>query len=288
MIYYAIAFLLGAALASLLMWRLSSNRLRRYKQHKLDLLRRVRQAEQKAELGNLAGNLAHEIRNPLSIIKVNLQLLAEDIRSLLEGRCSDGVFDFSSIDDPERKFRRQLRKIETVTGETDRLAETLNDFLRYAGRMELQLGTHNLNEILEDMIDFYEPQAQEKGITMRSSLSKDQMMCRVDPDLIKQAFLNLLINSVQAMDQGGELIVRSNICGDDAQIEIIDTGPGIAPEYQSKIFDPYYTTRSGGTGLGLPTCRRVIEEHGGHIELHSEIDKGTSFTIVLPLQKQDY
>jgi signal transduction histidine kinase len=285
MIYYAIAFFLGGVLTALLMWWLNSNRLRRYRQHKRDLMHRVRRAEHKAELGNLAGNLAHEIRNPLSIIKVNLQLLAEDIRSLLQKSCSEGSFDFSLIDEPERKFRRQLRKIDTVTAEADRLAETLNDFLRYAGRMELQLGTHNLNEILDDMIDFYEPQAQEKSVTMRSSLSGGQVMCRVDPDLIKQAILNLFINSVQAMSDGGELMVRSSVCGDDAQIEIIDTGPGIAPEHQGKVFDPYYTTRSGGTGLGLPTCRRIIEEHGGHIELHSEVGKGTSFTITLPLQK---
>lgn len=112
------------------------------------------------------------------------------------------------------------------------------------------------------------------------------MICRVDAEVLKQAFLNLFINATQAMDQGGELIIRSGVQGDQAQIDIIDTGPGINPDEQDKIFDAYYTTRTGGTGLGLPTCRRIIEEHDGHIELHSEPGKGTNFRVLLPLMKE--
>ena len=88
------------------------------------------------------------------------------------------------------------------------------------------------------------------------------------------------------MDQGGELIIRTSAQADKVLIEIIDTGPGIRPEEQEKIFDPYYTTRPGGTGLGLPMCRRIIEEHDGHLELHSEPGKGTRFVIELPVAKE--
>ena len=281
-----LAFGLGVILAGAVAWRLSLRWARRQHQKKRQLLARARGAEKLAELGSLTGGLAHEIRNPLSTIKMNLQLLGEDMNQqikLLKAAEQDHTV---GIDLPEQTWRRYLRKIETVTHEADRLAETLNDFLRYAGRMELHPARGDVNELLDDLIDFYEPQAQDKQVRIRRNLSKKPLICRVDADVLKQAFLNLFINATQAMAQGGELIIRSGVQGDQAQIDIIDTGPGINPDEQDKIFDAYYTTRPGGTGLGLPTCRRIIEEHNGHIDLHSELDKGTSFTVALPLMKE--
>lgn len=257
--------------------------IRRLKLTRRQLTERLKQAEQMAHLGDLTSNLAHEIRNPLSIIKINLQLLHEDIECMLKDGSFDDYYDFSVIDEPEKKFRRQLRKLQTLSGETDRLSETLNDFMRYAGKMELHPIEQDVNEVLDDLIDFYEPQATNFKVQIRRSLPIEKAYCRIDVDHFKQAILNLLINATQAMNEtGGELIIRSQSVGDEQQIEIIDTGPGIAPENQEKIFDPYFTTRSGGTGLGLPTCRRIIEELNGHITLHSEPGKGTSFTIMLP------
>jgi len=118
---------------------------------------------------------------------------------------------------------------------------------------------------------------------MRYSLSEKPAYGSVDADLLKQAILNLFINATQAMTDGGELMIRSTIHSDTVQIDVIDTGPGIVPEEQEKIFNAYYTTKPGGSGLGLPTCRRIIEEHGGQLTLHSEIGKGSIFTILLPL-----
>ena len=259
----------------------------RLKETRRQLSERLKQAEQMASLGDLTSNLAHEIRNPLSIIKVNLQLLHEDIEYILkDGSIEDG-FDFSLIDEPEKKFRRQLRKIKTLTGESDRLSDTLNDFMQYAGKMELHLSEHDVNEVLDDLIDFYEPQATTKKVKIRRSLDMDKALCKIDAAHFKQAILNLFINATQAMSEnGGELMIKSIHDGDDLHIEIIDTGPGIPLDTQEKIFDPYFTTRSGGTGLGLPTCRRMIEEMNGNITLHSEPGKGTSFAINLPLVKR--
>ena len=283
MIYIVILVVLAAAGGIGVGLVMSGRQVARLKLARKQLAERLRQAEQMAHLGDLTSNLAHEIRNPLSIIKINLQLLHEDIEYMLkDGMLEDG-FDFRMVDEPEKKFRRQLRKLKTLTGESDRLSETLNDFMRYAGKMELHPIEQDVNEVLDDLIDFYEPQATCHNVTIRRSLPIEKAVCRIDVDMFKQAILNLLINATQAMkDGGGELIIKSAPAGDEQCIEIIDTGPGIPLENQKKIFDPYFTTRSGGTGLGLPTCRRIIEEMNGHIMLHSEPGKGTSFTITLP------
>ncbi len=282
--YYFLSFIAGVALAALVGWLYFRRYIQWARKKQQNLLDRARRAEKMAELGDLTSNLAHEIRNPLSIIKINLQLLSEDISHFMKDAQMPDGFDFSKIDDPERKFRRQLRKLETVTGEANRLADTLTDFMKYAGRMELHPARNDINQLLDELVDFYEPQALAKNVQLRSSLSHTSAFCRVDADHFKQAILNLFINATQAMSEtGGELIIRSTSRDAEIYIEIIDTGPGIPPEQAEKIFNPYFTTRSGGTGLGLPTCRRIIEEHQGHIDLHSEPGKGTSFTIVLPL-----
>ncbi|MBN1765291.1 MAG: hypothetical protein JW860_08550 [Sedimentisphaerales bacterium] len=288
MINIAVAFTLGVLVTILATVTGLRHRGRRHSIKQRKLIHRTRQAEKKAEamskMGILAGHLAHEIRNPLSTIKVNLQLLSEDIKSL--SRTITSHEETSSANQTEQLYRRQLRKIETITRETDRLTNTLNDFLRYAGRMEVHLARHDLNEILEDLIDFYEPQAINSNVQIRRSLDKEPAYCRIDKDLIKQAFLNLFINAIQIMDeQGGELMIRTLNQDDMIVVEVIDTGCGMDEQQQEKAFDPYFSTRPGGTGLGLPTCKRIIEEHQGNIYLESEPGKGTRFTIELPRLK---
>jgi len=283
MVRELLAFGLGAAGAGLAAWWVGLRRVRRQNRSQRKLLQRARRAEKMAELGELTGGLAHEIRNPLSTVKINLQLLAEDIEDMAKQVLPEQ--QTVAIDDRSQRYQRQLRKLETIARETDRLGETLNDFMRYAGRMELQCSSCNVNELLDDLADFYEPQAINENIQMRLSLSKEAPVCFVDADLLKQAILNLFLNATQAMVDGGELIVRTNIARDMAQIDVIDTGPGIAEDRQQEIFQAYYTSRAGGTGLGLPTCRRIVEEHGGQIELISELGKGSDFRILLPLKK---
>jgi len=234
------------------------------------------------ELARLTGELAHEIKNPLSTVKVNLQLAREAL---------DGV----DLSDPNRVLwdhcRQGLagatRKIAIVQKETERLEQILDGFLKYIGRPDLQWATVDLNELVSDMVDFYSPQAYSHALTVRQSFSSEPLYCRADPGALKQVLLNLFINAQQAMEgpanPGGELMVRTVRRADQAIIQISDTGRGIPANKLPIIFQPYGSLRSGGHGLGLATARKIVEAHGGGISVHSEVGKGTSFTIELPL-----
>ena len=222
--------------------------------------------QQLEELGKLTGGLAHEIKNPLSTIKVNLRLITEDAASA------------------DANGSRWLRKIAVVQKETDRLEQILDDFLRYIGRSELQTSLVDINKLVAEMVDFYWPQAQANNVTIRQGLTDGPLVCKIDMDMVKQVILNLFINAVQAMPDGGELIVRTSMLEKNAVIEISDTGCGIKPAKTDKIFDAYYTSKPGGSGLGLPTARKIIEAHNGTITVNSHLGKGTSFTIRVPLQ----
>ena len=227
--------------------------------------RRARQIE---ELSKLTAGLAHEIRNPLSTIKLNLKLITED------------------WDRSDEKLARSMRKISIIQKETDRLQQILDDFLRYTGKTEIHPAPAELNQIVGEVVDFYSPQAHSYSITVRVMLSKEPLPCKIDTGMIKQVILNLFINAQQAMATGGELMVKTKREKDDALIEISDTGSGIEPEKTDKIFDAYYSSRPGGTGLGLPTARKIIEAHNGSISVVSEPGKGTLFTVKLPLYSE--
>jgi len=229
------------------------------------LERRTRQAERLAELGTLTGGLAHEIKNPLSTVQLNLQLLQEDIGS----------------DNPA--YSRVASRLNTVKNETFRLREILDDFLRYAGRIELEKKPVELGGLLDELVDFYSPQAQLQRVRLRLLRPDEPVVAEVDARLVKQAVLNLMINGLQAMTEGGELILRLSADHDEARIDVIDTGPGISTEAVKKIFDAYYTTKRGGTGLGLAMAKRIAEEHGGRLKVTSEQGKGSDFAIELPI-----
>jgi len=221
------------------------------------------------ELSKLTGGLAHEIKNPLSTIKINLKLISE------------------GLDKNDEKLSGALRKIGVIQKETGRVEQILEDFLRYAGRTELQARSVDINELMSDMADFYSAQACENSITIRLGLCKKALVCKVDETMLKQVILNLFINAQQAMENGGELIIRTDSQQKEAIIEISDTGAGIKPSEIDRIFDAYYSSRPSGRGLGLPTVKKIIEAHNGSIRVSSEVGKGASFRIRLPLQK-DY
>jgi signal transduction histidine kinase len=231
----------------------------------ITLDRRTRQAERLAELGALTGRLAHEIKNPLSTVLLNLQLLREDL-------------------DPTSPASARIEaRLDTVTREAGRLKETLDDFLRYAGRMEIRRQPTDLNTLLQDLVDFFMPQAQAGRVQLRLQPHDGPLQAAVDARLLKQALLNLMLNAVQAMPGGGELILSLSERGRYAVIDVIDTGPGIPPDEQERIFSAYYTTKKSGTGIGLSVARRIAEEHGGRLVLTSEPGKGSDFAVHLPL-----
>lgn len=234
---------------------------RRYEQ----LQHRARRAERLAELGTLTGGLAHEIKNPLSTVQLNLQLLREDLPA----------------DDPASA--RLVKRLDTVQKETGRLREILDDFLRYAGKMELLKKPTELNALLEELVDFFSPQAQVHHVRLRLRRSDGPLLVPLDERMIKQAVLNLMINALQAMpDAGGDIILTARPDNGAAVIEVTDTGRGIAPDTLAHVFDAYYSTKKGGTGLGLAIAKRIAEEHGGRITATSEVGKGSVFAIELP------
>lgn len=272
---FTLGILLGLALATplvVLAARRAAGKVRRLEQ-------RARAAEHLAELGTLTGGLAHEIKNPLSTIGLNLQLLHESLREA-------GL--------PPEQASRLLTRMDAVTGETDRLRGILEDFLAFAGRMKLDPQPLDINPAIEQLADFFHAQAEASGVRLRTQLSPSAGRASVDTALLKQALLNLLINAVHALVEaryadhphGGaaDLIVQTSGDKDSVHIHVIDTGPGIPAEQHQKIFHPYFSTKRHGTGLGLPTARRIIQEHGGTLTLHSDTGRGTDFHIQLPRQ----
>jgi len=240
--------------------------------------RRARTAERLAELGSMTRGLAHEIRNPLSTIALNAQLVGE------------GVEDLEA---PEEEKRSLSRRAESLSREVERLRGILEDFLEFAGELRIDAAPADLNRVTDELVDFYLPQANAQGVRLRDDLAKTPLRCQIDTPHLKQAVLNLMLNATQAMgadesERERELILRTEQGVDTdripvARLHVIDTGPGIPEDKRDAIFRPYVTTKAAGTGLGLPTARRIIEAMGGRIDLHSEPGAGTDFTITFPL-----
>lgn len=233
------------------------------------------------ELSKLTGGLAHEIKNPLSTIKLTLDLVGEELEELASASSEQ-----MRTGGNNRELQRAQRQIAVVRKEANRLEQILEDFLHYIGRTELRLASIDVNELVGDMIDFYSPQAHSHSVTVHQGLYGEPLVCKVDADMLKQVLLNLLINAQQAITSDGELMIRTDRQKNDAVIRISDTGRGIPADQLSHIFDAYYSSRPRGNGLGLPTARKIVEAHNGSISVNSELGKGTSFTIRLPLKDQ--
>ncbi|HZK82152.1 MAG TPA: ATP-binding protein, partial [Humisphaera sp.] len=164
------------------------------------------------------------------------------------------------------------------------LREYLDDFMRFAGKIELSRSPVDIYNLMEELADFYTPQAQLQRVQIRIRRADHPVIANLDERLVKQAVLNLMINALQAMpEQGGEIILSVREEPGHVLIDVTDTGAGIAPETAARIFDAYFSTKKGGTGLGLAISRRIAEEHGGRITVASEPGKGSIFTLDFPL-----
>jgi signal transduction histidine kinase len=273
-VWFIVGLIAGVALTGPFIYlatRRTERRVRRLEQ-------RARSAERLAELGTMTGGLAHEIKNPLSTIGLNLQLLRETV-------------DDAKLD--ELHAGRLQRRIDALSGEVEHLRAILEDFLQFAGRIELDRQPVDLNDLVHQLVDFYAPQAEQSGVQVRTELADALPTLHADPQLLKQAMLNLLMNATQAMVQarygeqphGGstDLIVRTRRAGETVELHVIDTGPGIDEATMRKIFQPYFSTKRGGTGLGLPTTRRIVEEHGGELQVYSDSGQGTDFVVRLAI-----
>ncbi|QVL33653.1 two-component sensor histidine kinase [Telmatocola sphagniphila] len=226
-------------------------------------------AEQFTELAEVAGGFIHEIKNHIATLGLNLQLLAEDYENPQSPK--------------ERRIAERIQRLQT---ECTKITDISNDFLRFARAQELlRLEIVRLDDVVSEVIDFFQPTAQTMGIQLTWYPCGDSARVKIDPQVFKQAMLNLLINAKEAMPEGGEIILQDYIEGEFIRLDVIDTGSGIPTDQLEKIFKPFHTTKMGGTGLGLPTTRKVIEALGGSIEVQSEVGTGTKFSILLPILK---
>ncbi len=221
------------------------------------------------ELAELAGSLAHEIKNPLSVIHMNIDLLSEDL---------------TDIESPIR--RRSLDKIEIVRHQCERMEALLRDFLRYARLSQIDLVPGNLNDQVDRVLRAYRAQADAAGIDIQRYLDPDLPAILLHSDSLQAALMNLVKNAIEAMPQGGQLWARTTSTRRGVALELIDTGHGVDDTTLMHMFEPFYSTKEEGSGLGLPTARKIIEAHGGQISVQSEVGRGTKFVLEFPVPRR--
>ena len=227
-------------------------------------------------LSRVAGGLAHEIKNPLSTMAINLALLEEEFERAAQSRDTES---------PELTARekRCMKRVKTLQREIRHLESIVDDFLVYSRGGEVNRAPTDLLGLIREVLEFVEPEDTAQGVRHHVRLPTSLPLVMLDEKAFRQALLNLLVNARQAMPNGGEIIVQLERHGSVAELVVTDTGVGIETEDLAKIFDVYWSTKKEGTGLGLATVKRVIEEHEGKIEVLSEVGRGTSFSIVVPL-----
>lgn len=223
------------------------------------------QADKLASLGELSAGIAHEIGNPLTAIKTTAQVMEEEMEA----------------DSPHKEYIRRIIK------EIDRLNLILKAFFSFAKPQQPHPSLCDLKELAREVVFLINKDATKQRVTIREEYDRELPTIEVDYQQIQQVLLNLCLNGIQAMSQGGELLIRGKPAppeeGAAVRLSVTDTGKGIAPEHIKKIFDPFFTTRPQGTGLGLSIAYQIVDKHGGKIRVESQIGRGTTFTVLLPV-----
>jgi len=237
------------------------------------LERRLLQSERLSVIGKMASHLAHEIKNPLNSILLNAELLGDEVDELAKASGADATEARSLLDVILREVR-QLRRV----------AELYLDFARSPRNVSKKV---SINGLLRQVIRFLKNECTDRNIQLLKSLSREVPQASVDPIKVKQAFLNIIRNGIEAIGENGHLTIRSALVGDQIEITIADDGKGMTPEQLDQLFTPFFTTKPSGTGLGLAYAQQVIMEHGGEIRCDSTVGEGTTFTIILPAPQQN-
>jgi two-component system, NtrC family, sensor histidine kinase HydH len=220
----------------------------------------LRRADRLSALGELSAGMAHEIRNPLGSIKGAAEILKDDY----------------GPDTPKHEF------IQILLKETDRLNQIVQEFLAFARPKPPELKQEDINEVIESVLTLTAQPARAARVAVEKKLDRSIGTRDLDAGLLKQAFLNLVLNAIQAMPDGGTMTVASARSDSGIEVHISDTGAGISPENRKKLFSPFFTTKQDGTGLGLAITYRIIQNHRGAIDVDSVPGKGTIFTIRIP------
>lgn len=232
-----------------------------------DLEQKRLAAERRSYVGLLASGLAHEIRNPLNAMNINLQMLEEELPADSAG------FDAAEYVELLAATKSEIRRLESLA----------NNFLQYARPGSLRFESRDLNEVLQGVVMFLQADFRQHGVDFGTDLEPLLPSVEIDETQFKQAVINLLVNARQVVGENGKvrLVSRAGSSG-EAVVEVCDNGPGVPEEARDKIFEVFYSSRGGGTGLGLPIARQIIERHGGTIEIDSTVGKGATFRIRLP------
>lgn len=239
----------------------------------LHLLRKTKQLEHSRQsaarasyVGLLASGLAHEIRNPLNAMSMNLQMLEEELAA------AGGPAD-----------QEYVELLDSTKSEIKRLEGLVNNFLAYARPGQPHFKSLDLNEVVTEVLKFLENDFKQSRVALVADLEPMLPNVELDETQFKQALMNLLVNARQVLDVEGTVHVRTRAASNgEVVLQVEDDGPGIPEASQERIFEVFYSSRGGGTGLGLPIARQIVERHGGHIELESTVGVGTKFTIRLP------
>jgi two-component system, NtrC family, sensor histidine kinase HydH len=222
----------------------------------------LHQSERLAALGEMTAGVAHEIRNPLGIISSTAELLQARLA----------------------RYEPNNRLAKIIVDESNRLNEKVTEFLDFARPRIPNLRSCDLEGVIDRSLEFLEPEIDRLGITIQRQYQLDGRPLAVDPDLLHQAFLNILLNAIQALQTGGELTVSTSPGpgGRGGEIRFADNGEGIAPDDLKKILNPFFTTKEKGSGLGLPIVKSIVEAHQGTLTINSTMGEGTCITISLP------
>lgn len=240
----------------------------------------------------LAASVAHEIGNPLNALHIHLQLMEREVRKLQSAppppaEAPRGARRKPRVETVGGDVRDTALKLEryldVCKGEIGRLDYIVTQFLQAIRPSPAQLRPSALNDVVHDTIELLRPEIENRGITIKQKLARRLPLAPLDPAQIKQVLVNLMKNAIQAMTRGGTLTVQTDSGVDGVVLTVADTGGGIAQEQINRIFEPFYTTKKKGSGLGLMIVQRIVREHKGRIELESHVGQGTVFRVWLPL-----
>ncbi len=232
--------------------------------HKRELEEKLNQTERAAVIGRLTQSVAHEIRNPLNVINLSIDLVSKK---------------YAPTDDTQRQ--QFSRILSSIKDEITRLKHMVSDLLNYGRPAQLSVQTFDMRGLVDETIALLRPQADEQNVEIIVEEDETSAEVNGDREKLKSCFSNIAINALQAMPSGGQLLTSVHKLNGNIEVEIADTGIGISQENLGKIFEPYFSTKQAGFGLGLAVTKKIIEEHKGSIEVQSEEGRGTTFSVKL-------